>query len=59
MRLMEILVAREFLEVFPENLPGLPLGREVEVSIEVLPGTTLVSQAPYRMAPIKFVGLKT
>lgn len=43
MRLMEILVTREFLEVFPENLPGLPLGREVEVSIEVLPGTTLVS----------------
>ena len=30
MRLMEILVAREFLEVFPENLPGLPLGRRLK-----------------------------
>jgi hypothetical protein len=38
---------------------GLPPGREVEVLIEVLSGMTPVSQAPYRMAPIKLVELKT
>jgi len=55
MRLTEIPIARVFLE----DMLGLPPGREVEVLIEVLSGMTPVSQAPYRMAPIKLVELKT
>ena len=40
-------VVREFLDVFPEDLPGLPPDIEVEFMIDVLPGTTLISKAPY------------
>jgi hypothetical protein len=46
MRLSKIPIAQEFSKVFLEDLSGLPPGREVEVSIEVFSGTTLVSQAP-------------
>ena len=44
-------VVREFQDVFPEELPGIPLEREVDLSIEIVSGTALVSRAPYRMAP--------
>ncbi|XP_052888007.1 uncharacterized protein LOC128296614 [Gossypium arboreum] len=40
------------------ELPGLPPNREVEFGIELLPGTALVSIAPYRMAPKELVELK-
>lgn len=54
----KILVVREFPNVFPKELPGLPPEREVEVSIETLPGTTPVAQAPYRMAPTELMELE-
>ncbi|GJY90832.1 hypothetical protein Tco_0506028 [Tanacetum coccineum] len=50
-RLEDILVVREFLEVFPEDLPGLPPVRQVEFQIDLIPGTTPVARAPYRLAP--------
>ncbi|GJW28935.1 hypothetical protein Tco_0045810 [Tanacetum coccineum] len=50
-RLEDILVVREFPEVFPEDLPGLPLVRQVEFQIDLIPGTTPVARAPYRLAP--------
>ncbi|XP_012442178.1 uncharacterized protein LOC105767213 [Gossypium raimondii] len=46
-----ILVVREFLNVFQKELPGLPLEHEVDFGIELLPGTIPVSITPYRMAP--------
>ena len=46
-----ILVIREFLDVFLEELLGVPPEREVDLSIEVVQGTTPISRAPYRMAP--------
>ncbi|MBZ2164346.1 hypothetical protein K8B34_20480, partial [Alteromonas stellipolaris] len=42
----------EFQDIF-EDIPGLPPVREVEFSIELQPGTALISRAPYRMSPIK------
>ena len=45
--------------MFPEELPGLPPEREVDLVIEVLPGIVLISRAPYRMAPIELKKLKT
>ncbi|GJU00101.1 putative reverse transcriptase domain-containing protein [Tanacetum coccineum] len=39
-RLEDIPVVREFLEVFPEDLPGLPLVRQVEFQIDLIPGAT-------------------
>ncbi|GJY23336.1 putative reverse transcriptase domain-containing protein [Tanacetum coccineum] len=50
-RLEDIPLVREFLEVFPENLPGLPPVRQVEFQIDLIPGTTPVARAPYRLAP--------
>nr|GEU75978.1 putative reverse transcriptase domain-containing protein [Tanacetum cinerariifolium] len=46
--LEDIPVVREFLEVFPEDLPGLPLVRQVEFQIELVPREAPVARAPYR-----------
>ena len=51
-------VVREFPDVFPEELPGIPLEREVDLSIEIVPRTIPMSKAPYRMAPIELKELK-
>ena len=56
--LQDIPVVSEFPDVFPEELPGLPPERDVELAIDVLPGTTPVSRAPYRMAPTELKELK-
>ncbi|GKE42358.1 putative reverse transcriptase domain-containing protein [Tanacetum coccineum] len=50
-RLEDIPVVREFLGVFPENPPGLPLVRQVEFQIDLIPGAAPVARAPYRLAP--------
>ncbi|GKB96321.1 reverse transcriptase domain-containing protein [Tanacetum coccineum] len=50
-RLKDIPVVRGFPEVFPEDLPGLPLVRQVEYQIDLIPGAALVARAPYRLAP--------
>ena len=55
----KIPVVREFPNVFPEELPSIPLEREVDLSIEILPGTTPISRAPYRMAPRGLKELKS
>ena len=52
-------VIREFPDVFPKELPGVPPEREVDLSIEVVQGTTPISRAPYRMAPTELKELKT
>jgi hypothetical protein len=44
-----IRVVREFPDVFLEELPGMPLDRDVEFVIDLLPGTTPVFKIPYRM----------
>ncbi|XP_073263532.1 uncharacterized protein [Populus alba] len=52
--LFNIPIVREF----PEELPGLPLEREVEVTIDILPGVSPIAQPPYRMAPKELDELK-
>jgi hypothetical protein len=44
-----IRVVRDFTDVFPEELPGMPPDREVEFVIDLLPGTAPISKRPYRM----------
>jgi hypothetical protein len=39
------------MDVFPEELPGMPLEREVEFYIDLIPGTTPIAKRPYCMAP--------
>ncbi|GKE08860.1 putative reverse transcriptase domain-containing protein, partial [Tanacetum coccineum] len=50
-RLEDIPVVREFLEVFPEDLPSLPLVRQVEFQIDLIPEAAPVARAPYKLAP--------
>ncbi|CAL9019118.1 unnamed protein product, partial [Prunus brigantina] len=59
MNLEDIPVVCEFSDVFPDDLPGLPPQRETEFTIELLPGTNPIHQAPYRMAPAELRELKT
>ncbi|GJZ81565.1 reverse transcriptase domain-containing protein [Tanacetum coccineum] len=47
----EIVVVRDFLEVFSDDLSGLSLVREIEFQIELIPGTMSVGKSPYRLAP--------
>ncbi|WMV59408.1 hypothetical protein MTR67_052793, partial [Solanum verrucosum] len=51
-------VVCDFPEVFPENLPRLPLERVVEFPIELILGSTPISITPYRMAPAELRELK-
>nr|GEX30660.1 putative reverse transcriptase domain-containing protein [Tanacetum cinerariifolium] len=41
-QLEDVLVVREFLKVFPEDLPGRPPTREVEFQIDLVPGATSI-----------------
>ncbi|GKB06108.1 putative nucleotidyltransferase, ribonuclease H [Tanacetum coccineum] len=50
-RLEDVPVIRDFPEVFPDDLPGLPPPRQVEFKIDLVPGAAPVARAPYRLAP--------
>ncbi|GJU55939.1 putative reverse transcriptase domain-containing protein [Tanacetum coccineum] len=50
-RLEDVPIVRDFPEVFPEDLPGLPPTRQVEFQIDLIPGAAPVARAPYRLAP--------
>ncbi|GKG37412.1 hypothetical protein Tco_0447585, partial [Tanacetum coccineum] len=52
-QIKEVPIVRDFLEVFPEDLPGLPLARPVEFQIDLILGAVPVARAPYRLAPSK------
>ena len=43
----DIPIVRNFVDVFPEELPSLPPDRVISFEIKLLPGTTLVSKTPY------------
>jgi hypothetical protein len=47
--LEEIKVVNEYPDVFPDELPGMPLDRDIEFSIELLPGTAPIYRRPYGM----------
>ncbi|XP_071909678.1 uncharacterized protein [Coffea arabica] len=58
-KLEDVPVVREFIDMFPEELKTLPPEREVEFKIELVPGTAPISKTPYRMAPAELKELKT
>ncbi|GJT96033.1 putative reverse transcriptase domain-containing protein [Tanacetum coccineum] len=58
-RLEDVPIVREFPEVFPEDLPGLPPARQIEFQIDLVPGAAHVARAPYRLAPAKMQELST
>ncbi len=51
-------VVKEFPNMFPKELPGLPPEREINFEIDLILGTRLISIPPYRMAPIELKDLK-
>ena len=51
-------VVDEFLDVFPDDLPGMPHDRDIEFIIELLPGTTPIAKRPYRMGVNELEELK-
>jgi hypothetical protein len=53
-----IRVVKDFLDVFPEELPGMPPDREVEFVIDLLPGSNLNSKRPYEMSVEELKELK-
>nr|GEY40749.1 putative reverse transcriptase domain-containing protein [Tanacetum cinerariifolium] len=58
-RLKDGPTVRDFLEVFPEDLPGLPPTRQVEFQIKLVPGAAPVVRALYRLAPSELQELST
>jgi hypothetical protein len=48
-----ISVVSEFPDVFPNDLPGMPPDRDIEFSIDLLPGTAPIAKRPYQMAPVE------
>ena len=54
----EIPVVRESSDVFPDDISGLPPEREVEFTIDLIPGTDPISIPPYRMAPAELRELR-
>ena len=56
--LEDIPVVRDFPDVFPEELPGVPPDRDVEFVIDLIPGTAPISRRPYKMAPLELAELK-
>jgi hypothetical protein len=49
-RLEDIHVVREFLNVFPDDLPRMPPERAIVFKIELQPGTAPISKALYKMS---------
>nr|GEW19782.1 hypothetical protein [Tanacetum cinerariifolium] len=47
----EVVMVRDFLEVFSDDLSGLPPLREIEFQIELIPGAIPIVKSPYRLAP--------
>ncbi|XP_016702287.1 uncharacterized protein [Gossypium hirsutum] len=59
LKVESVSVVSEYVDVFLEELPGLPPDREVEFGIELIPGTTPILISSYRIAPTKLKELKS
>jgi hypothetical protein len=51
-------VVHEFLDVFPDELLGMPPKSAIEFKIELQPGTTPIAKAPYKMSLVELADLK-
>ena len=57
-RLEDYQLLQGFRDVFPDEIPGLPPKRDIDFTIELVPGAALVSKTPYRMSTPKMLELK-
>ena len=51
-------ILKEFADVFPKELPGMPLEREMDFTIDLKPGTEPIARTPYRMSTLELQELK-
>ena len=58
MRLEDYKVLKEYANVFPYEVPGLPLKREIEFTIDIVPGVAPFCKVPYKMSTPKLIDLK-
>jgi hypothetical protein len=58
LRLEDIHIVREFPDMFPDDLPGMPPVRAVEFKIELQPDTAPITKAPYKMSLVEMKELK-
>jgi len=56
--IQSIPVASEYVDVFPDEVPRLPLSRDIDFTIDLIPDASPVSMAPYRMVPVELAELK-
>jgi hypothetical protein len=54
----DVPVVREYPDVFPEELPGMPPDKDIEFVIDLIPGTSPIAKRPYRMAAPELAELK-
>ncbi|KAJ0621132.1 putative nucleotidyltransferase, Ribonuclease H [Helianthus annuus] len=47
----DVPVVREFPQMFPDDLPGLPPSRDIDFRIDLIPGANPIAKAPYRLTP--------
>ncbi|XP_050897153.1 uncharacterized protein LOC127103972 [Lathyrus oleraceus] len=59
LKVVQIPIVCEFPEVFPEDVTYLPPKREVELSIDLVPGATPISVSPYCMTPLELRELES
>jgi hypothetical protein len=57
-QVQDIPVVCEYPDVFPDDLLGMPLDRDIEFIMELQPGTAPISKRPYRMPPNELAELK-
>jgi hypothetical protein len=57
-KLEDIYVIREFLDVFPDDLPGLSPEGAIEFKMELQPGSAPIARAPYKMSLVEMKELK-
>ncbi|XP_073317831.1 uncharacterized protein [Primulina huaijiensis] len=58
LKVSDIPVVKDFPDVIPDEIPGFPPQREIDLSIELMPGTNPISRALYRLAPTELKELK-
>ncbi|GKD23898.1 putative reverse transcriptase domain-containing protein [Tanacetum coccineum] len=58
-RLEDMPIVRDFSDIFPEDLPGLPPMRQVKFQIDLIPGAAPMARAPYRLAPTELQEMST
>ena len=57
-RLEDFPVLQEFRDVFPDEIPGIPPKRDIDFTIELVPGKAPVSKTPYRVSTPEMIELR-